>query len=178
MILTVEKRSVRRKTCPTAILSTTNPTWTAWDRTLVSAVRGRRPSAWTMAQRLVLLGVFTSDIQLPYEIRFVFLPMCTVATAVRATCKDGGSVPGVTELWLNCDWTVTRPPKLSHCASAPVVPEPSNGLDHPGLDARYEQGNFLFLKSTRQVRSPPSVLFNAYQRFFQRLKWPELEAVS
>jgi hypothetical protein len=47
MILTGETRSTEKKTCPSATWSTTNLTWTGWDRPRVFAVRARRlPVPW------------------------------------------------------------------------------------------------------------------------------------
>jgi hypothetical protein len=43
MKLTGENRSTRRKTCPSATLSTTNPTWT--DPGSNPGLRGERPAA-------------------------------------------------------------------------------------------------------------------------------------
>jgi hypothetical protein len=42
MKLTGENRSTRGKTCPSATLSTTNPTWT--DPGMKSGLRGERPA--------------------------------------------------------------------------------------------------------------------------------------
>jgi hypothetical protein len=50
MILTGENRRTRRKTCPSATLSTTNPTGLTWARTQAAAVRGRRLTAWVVAR--------------------------------------------------------------------------------------------------------------------------------
>jgi hypothetical protein len=53
-----ENQSTRGKTCPSATLSSTNPTWADLrDRTRASAVGGRRLTAWAMArsQTTVLL---------------------------------------------------------------------------------------------------------------------------
>jgi hypothetical protein len=50
IILTGENRRTRRKTCPSAILSTTNPTGLTRARTQAAAVRGRRLTAWDMAR--------------------------------------------------------------------------------------------------------------------------------
>jgi hypothetical protein len=50
MILTGENRRTRRKSCPSATFSTTNPTWTAPTRSRFSAVRGRRLTAWDMTR--------------------------------------------------------------------------------------------------------------------------------
>jgi hypothetical protein len=52
MKLTGEYRSTReKKNCPTATLSTTNPTCgLTWYRTRASAVGGRRLTAWVMAR--------------------------------------------------------------------------------------------------------------------------------
>jgi hypothetical protein len=46
MILTGENRWTRRKTCPSATLSTTNPTGLTRARTWAAAVWGRRLTAW------------------------------------------------------------------------------------------------------------------------------------
>jgi hypothetical protein len=45
MILTGEKRRTRRKTCPSATLSTINPTGLTWTRSQAAAVTGRRLTA-------------------------------------------------------------------------------------------------------------------------------------
>jgi hypothetical protein len=50
MKLTGEKWSTRRETCPSATLSTTNPTWTDPRSNPASAVGGRRLTAWAMAR--------------------------------------------------------------------------------------------------------------------------------
>jgi hypothetical protein len=50
MILTGENRRTRRKTCPSATLSTTNLTGVTWARTQAAAVRGRRLTPWAMAR--------------------------------------------------------------------------------------------------------------------------------
>jgi hypothetical protein len=50
MILTGENRRTRRKTCPSATLSTTNPTGLTRARTQATAVRGRWLTAWAMAR--------------------------------------------------------------------------------------------------------------------------------
>jgi hypothetical protein len=50
MILTGENLRTRRKTCPSATLSTINPTGLTRARTRAAAVRGRRLTAWAMAQ--------------------------------------------------------------------------------------------------------------------------------
>jgi hypothetical protein len=50
MILTGENRRTRRKTCPIATLSTTDPTGLTWARTRAAAVRGRRLTAWPIAR--------------------------------------------------------------------------------------------------------------------------------
>jgi hypothetical protein len=44
-----EKPKYSEKTCPSAILSTTNPTWLTWVRTRAAAVGSRRLIAWAMA---------------------------------------------------------------------------------------------------------------------------------
>ena len=48
--LTGENRSTRRKTCPSATLSTINPTWTDPGSNPASAVRGRRLTTWARAR--------------------------------------------------------------------------------------------------------------------------------
>jgi hypothetical protein len=50
MILTGENRRTGRKPCPSATLSTTNPTGLTRARTLAAAVRDRRITAWAMAR--------------------------------------------------------------------------------------------------------------------------------
>jgi hypothetical protein len=51
MMLTGENRWTRRETCPSATLSTKNPTWTD----PVSAVRGRRLTAWAMERHHIVV---------------------------------------------------------------------------------------------------------------------------
>jgi hypothetical protein len=50
IILTRENRRTRRRTCPSATLSTTNPTGLTRARTRAAAVRGRRLTAWAMVR--------------------------------------------------------------------------------------------------------------------------------
>jgi hypothetical protein len=50
IILTGENRRTRRKTCPSAIFSITNPTGLTRARTRTAAVRSRRLTVWAMAQ--------------------------------------------------------------------------------------------------------------------------------
>jgi hypothetical protein len=54
-MLTGENRRTRRKTCPSATLSTTNLTWIDQARNLASAVRGRRLTTWAMARSFGML---------------------------------------------------------------------------------------------------------------------------
>jgi hypothetical protein len=49
MILTGENQRTRRKACPSATLSTTNPTGLTWVRTQAATVRGRRLTVLAMA---------------------------------------------------------------------------------------------------------------------------------
>jgi hypothetical protein len=55
MILTGESRRTRRKSCPSATLSTTNPTWTYPGAN--PELRGERPVTCALAPRTVLGGV-------------------------------------------------------------------------------------------------------------------------
>jgi hypothetical protein len=58
MILTGEHRRTRRKTCPSATLSTTNHTWTAREPIRASAVTSRRLTAWAMTLLPYAVSVF------------------------------------------------------------------------------------------------------------------------
>jgi hypothetical protein len=60
IILTGKNRRTRRKTCPSATLSTTNPTGLTRVRSRAAVVRGRRLIAWAMARPIrVLLNSLT-----------------------------------------------------------------------------------------------------------------------
>jgi hypothetical protein len=56
MILTGENRRPRRKTCPSATLSTTNPTGLTRARNRAAAVKGRWLTAWAMARPSTVLS--------------------------------------------------------------------------------------------------------------------------
>jgi hypothetical protein len=58
MILTGENRTTRRKTCPSATLSTTNPTWT--DLGAKPGIRGERPAANDLSQ-IILSGLYNEN---------------------------------------------------------------------------------------------------------------------
>jgi hypothetical protein len=45
-----KNQKARSKTCPNAILSTTNPTWTDREQSWASAIRDQRLTAWAMAR--------------------------------------------------------------------------------------------------------------------------------
>jgi hypothetical protein len=70
MISTGENRRTRRKTCPTATLSTRHGLYLA--RTRASEVRGRRLTAWVMAWPIIVLLFVMSSIH-PHHHILVFV---------------------------------------------------------------------------------------------------------
>jgi hypothetical protein len=102
MILTGENRRTRGKTCPSATLSTTNPTWI--DSGANQGLRGERPAtndlSQGMAQYSVLLqtgrpGYWDS---MPGRVKKIF-PLASVSSLAEAqpascTMGTGGPFPG------------------------------------------------------------------------------------
>jgi hypothetical protein len=99
MKLTGENRSTRGKTCPSATLSTTNPTWT--DPGSKPGLRGGRPAAnplshGTATTRQVGTAVFTprEGWRLALLSNVYCLPGCTVHSEsdVRRQCSHTGTL--------------------------------------------------------------------------------------
>jgi hypothetical protein len=61
MKLTGENRSIREKTCPSATLPTTNPTWT--DPRSKPGLRGERPATNRLSHGTVLVAVCYVNLQ-------------------------------------------------------------------------------------------------------------------
>jgi hypothetical protein len=69
IILAGENWRTRRKSCPSATLSTTNPTVWNRARAKAAAVRVRRLTTWAIKDRLVK-GITVSDMYRPYPLQF------------------------------------------------------------------------------------------------------------
>jgi hypothetical protein len=64
IILTGKNRPTRRKTCPSATLSTTNPTWNDPARTWAFEVRDRWLTAWAMARPNLIADLYIFNLLL------------------------------------------------------------------------------------------------------------------
>jgi hypothetical protein len=84
-ILTGENRWIRRKTCPSATLSTTNPTWI--DPGVNSGLRGERPETTDLSHARPRHGVTTQNNNIVTSITLTYLlpwdivgPLCSAET--------------------------------------------------------------------------------------------------
>ena len=94
MKLTGENRSTRGKTCPSATLSTTNPTWT--DPGLNPDLRGERPATNRQSHGTALHGMLQGKLHLCYLLTDIkYLNILTSVTVRSNICyvKIFNSVP-------------------------------------------------------------------------------------
>jgi hypothetical protein len=129
MILTGENRRTRRKTCPSATLSTTNPTWI--DPGANPGLRSERPATnhlnhdtanlhilglcyLTRFSSLLVVFSLSSIFYLPLtHFSFLFIPPYThfvnsvdvYVSVVWKCCMEGRPPCGYVELRWRCDWT-------------------------------------------------------------------------
>jgi hypothetical protein len=95
MTLTGENRRTRRKTCPSATISTTNPTGLTWAQTRADAVSGRRLTAWATCTMIELCkDVFYGGCEFGVFPEHSFNGCCRdsplVSDSSRTTCPTTG----------------------------------------------------------------------------------------
>jgi hypothetical protein len=111
MKLTGENRSTRGKTCPSAALSTTNPTWT--DPGSNPGLRGERPAT----NRLSHGTDCVSRLKGPIQVRDICVIFRNILgfnrrNFVHSAISQAGGGPSVGLPWLNIQYTGSYPPCL------------------------------------------------------------------
>jgi hypothetical protein len=140
MIVTEENQSNRRKTCSTASLYATNPTWLAWDWTRNFAMKARQPTAapfFIKCGRQSDTCLDYGDLATPLNVHKGIYPGVlndSVISSSAISMFTPVSVCLFTVTWLAICWTKKRdmrPAGESHCYTVCITYR--NRLRYPSV---------------------------------------------